>query len=356
VGLAIDDFGTGYSSLAYLRRLPVDALKIDRAFVQGLASSPEDGAIVEAVLTLARTLGLDVIAEGVETLAQLEALQQLGCPLGQGFYWAHPMPADEAIQLPPRAPGRTAGSSMNRADRGATSLAQVGDVLSILDHELRSPLSVISLVTDLLSEGEGGLAEQARRSEAIRRQVDVIASLLDSVSTARVVEQGLVRLDTRFLDFGEVVETVVADHAPLLARATPRVTIEGAVVVEADAARIQQLLGNLLSNADKFSPPGGRIDVVVTREEHDVILSVRDEGPGIDPAKVGTIFRKFGRADRGAAGMGLGLFIARGIALAHGGDLRYRPARGGGAEFQFILPAARAEKSADEPTPAPRLP
>ncbi|HEX2192908.1 MAG TPA: EAL domain-containing protein, partial [Acidimicrobiales bacterium] len=95
VGLAIDDFGTGYSSLSYLRRFPVDLLKIDRSFVAGMVHSPEDAAIVSHVIGLAHAFGLKVVAEGVETVHQLEELTRLGCDLAQGYNWRRPEPAAE---------------------------------------------------------------------------------------------------------------------------------------------------------------------------------------------------------------------------------------------------------------------
>jgi EAL domain-containing protein (putative c-di-GMP-specific phosphodiesterase class I) len=95
VRLAIDDFGTGYSSLAYLRRFPVEALKIDKSFIAGLGRDREDEAIVEMILSLARTLDLHVVAEGVETAEQLRRLDQLGCALVQGFHLGRPAPAED---------------------------------------------------------------------------------------------------------------------------------------------------------------------------------------------------------------------------------------------------------------------
>jgi diguanylate cyclase (GGDEF)-like protein/PAS domain S-box-containing protein len=108
VRIVIDDFGTGYSSLAYLRRLPVDGVKIDRSFVAGLGSSPEDSAIVRAVLGMASALGLATIAEGVETREQLAELTALGCGYAQGFYFARPEPRqsiDALLVQRPEWPG-----------------------------------------------------------------------------------------------------------------------------------------------------------------------------------------------------------------------------------------------------------
>ena len=94
VSLAIDDFGTGYSSLAYLKRFPVDKVKVDRAFVDGLLGDPEDAAIVAAVVNLAHNLDLRAVAEGVETAEQAARLRDLGCDLGQGFYFGAPGTAE----------------------------------------------------------------------------------------------------------------------------------------------------------------------------------------------------------------------------------------------------------------------
>ncbi|NJL46503.1 MAG: EAL domain-containing protein [Leptolyngbyaceae cyanobacterium SM2_5_2] len=97
--LAIDDFGTGYSSLSYLHRFPMDALKVDKSFVGRLEKSYEDRAIIHTILTLGQKLGLDVIAEGVETLEQVKLLRQEGCDYGQGYFFAKPLPAEAAQAL-----------------------------------------------------------------------------------------------------------------------------------------------------------------------------------------------------------------------------------------------------------------
>jgi diguanylate cyclase (GGDEF)-like protein/PAS domain S-box-containing protein len=99
VHLAIDDFGTGYSSLNYLKRFPVDALKVDRSFVDGLGRDPEDSAIVAAVVDLAHARGLSAIAEGVETKEQLKQVRRVGCDMAQGYYFARPQPADDLAEM-----------------------------------------------------------------------------------------------------------------------------------------------------------------------------------------------------------------------------------------------------------------
>jgi EAL domain-containing protein (putative c-di-GMP-specific phosphodiesterase class I) len=94
VRLAIDDFGTGYSSLSYLRRFPIDILKMDKTFVQGVGTTPSDDALAQAIIDLTHTLGLTVVAEGIERVEQRDQLRLLQCNMGQGYFFTRPLDAD----------------------------------------------------------------------------------------------------------------------------------------------------------------------------------------------------------------------------------------------------------------------
>lgn len=96
--IALDDFGTGYSSLSYLKSLPIDVLKIDRAFVQQMHNSAEDMALVETIVSLACNFKLGLVAEGIEAKSR-ETLQKLGCNVLQGYLYARPLPAEEVARF-----------------------------------------------------------------------------------------------------------------------------------------------------------------------------------------------------------------------------------------------------------------
>ena len=100
VRISLDDFGTGYCALGYLKRFPIDELKIDRSFVESMEADRRDASLVQAILALAQGLSLDVVAEGIETPGQQRLLKLLGCRLGQGYLFARPCPAAQVLLVP----------------------------------------------------------------------------------------------------------------------------------------------------------------------------------------------------------------------------------------------------------------
>ena len=135
--MAIDDFGTGFSSLAALKRLPVEVVKVDRSFVDGLGTDPEDSAIVASVLSLAHAMGLHVIAEGVETPLQASELVSLGCTVAQGFLWSPAVPAADVVRVAAELAGAGGHRAMHAPWRGERSfidemLHQIGIAKEVL--------------------------------------------------------------------------------------------------------------------------------------------------------------------------------------------------------------------------------
>jgi diguanylate cyclase (GGDEF)-like protein/PAS domain S-box-containing protein len=162
VRLAIDDFGTGQSSLAYLKQFPVHEVKVDGAFVQGVAESPVDSAIVRAVVDLANAIGIASVAEGVETESQAAELKTLGCQVGQGFYFSHPLCAEQFDELLARHFARPAAHpQMN----GGTwcEVAAPGSGLGISPDAMTADHNLWS------SAGNSAAEEHHDRDRAIRR-------------------------------------------------------------------------------------------------------------------------------------------------------------------------------------------
>ena len=217
------------------------------------------------------------------------------------------------------------------------------DFVSLVSHELRSPMAAVIGASQTLQQRWRELSPDQRGSflalisDETSRLADLIADVLD---TSRI-EAGTFTYRFDDLDLGEVAEEAVAaaaigqDEVPIHAKVhRPIPSLRG------DRTRLRQVLANLIENAVKWSDAGAAVDVEVYAVNGRVVVAVRDLGPGIPRDDHGVIFEKFGRAkgNAGRAGTGLGLFIARSIAEAHGGTVEVRSVPGEGATFTLVLP------------------
>jgi signal transduction histidine kinase len=237
--------------------------------------------------------------------------------------------------FPTHALGRAVSAPPDPESSGG--LAFDGDMVV---HELRTPLTVITGMLATLRDRMDVLPS-ATTSELIAaalRNATQMAELLQAVSDARRASHGQLSIAPEPTDIGALVTSAVSDLCAGHGWRPADVTAPTGVMAEVDPGRIRQVLANLLSNAYKFSPPGSPVRVTVVAADGRVEISVSDEGPGVPLERRGELFRKFARLGGDGAGMGLGLFISRAIARAHGGDLTLAGERG--STFTVALPLA----------------
>jgi signal transduction histidine kinase len=239
---------------------------------------------------------------------------------------------------------------IKEANRRLEELALLkADFTAIVAHELGGPLAAIRRLTELLS-AEGSNPEiRSYATAAIESEINALDALIADVQASSAVERDDFRVELRPVPLSELLadaktfsHTLPANH-PVDFVFNSNLELYERVV--ADPERIGQVLRNLLSNAAKYSPEGVPIELRVERELGHVRLEVADHGPGIYPEDVVRIFEKFGRGrDRDGkkiAGVGLGLYLSRGIVRAHGGDITVSSVPGEGAVFGFELEVAR---------------
>ena len=226
------------------------------------------------------------------------------------------------------------------------------DFIAMLSHELRNPLSAIRSGLFLLSRAQPGAALAQRASSIVDRQVQQLARLVDDLLDVSRITQHKIQLRRAPVDLGALVRAAIDDHASLFDSRGVRLELQlagGPLIVDGDAARLVQVLGNLLQNAVKFTPAGGRTTVTLERAQDgtSAVLRVADTGVGIEPALFPRMFEPFTQADRTLArsggGLGLGLALVRGLVELHGGTVSVHSAGAGqGTEFVVRLPLAAA--------------
>jgi two-component system phosphate regulon sensor histidine kinase PhoR len=219
-----------------------------------------------------------------------------------------------------------------------------------ISHELRTPLANVRLLTESLTIETAPLELPERVRESIRKidvESEALAQMVNELLDLSRIEQGTARLRMEDVDLGVVVRGVIERLRLFAERQGVRVVAKlpaDLSHVRGDDERLGQLFLNLLHNAVKFSPPGGTVRVSGTRDGDNVLVSIRDEGPGIPPGDLERVFERFYKVDkarvRGRGGTGLGLAIARHIAETHGGRIWAKNNGGMGAVFTVALPVA----------------
>jgi signal transduction histidine kinase len=237
---------------------------------------------------------------------------------------------------------RAARENAERADRAKD------EFIAMISHELRTPLNAILGWMQMLRQGAIAGEAQAKATDAVARNAGVLSRLIeDLLDTSRIVT-GHLELSRAPLDIRAIVQAAVESVMPAAKSRGVHVGLAAGPAlptVSGDGQRIQQIVWNLVSNAIKFSPAGAHVEVRVSTAPGTVVISVRDEGQGIDPAFLPHVFDRFRQAEgtrtRGGGGLGLGLFIAKTLTDLHGGSIRaHSDGPGRGALFEVALPVA----------------
>ena len=250
---------------------------------------------------------------------------------------------------------------MGRAELQAQQRAVHGrdQFLAMLGHELRNPLSAIALANSLDSDPRVG-----HRQEVIARQVHHLMRLVDDLLDVSRVTSGKIQLKRELVDLCQVVESSLASTRPVIAAqqlelfvslppATPPLIVDG------DPVRLEQIVVNLLSNAAKYTPAHGKIELAVKRVDHHAVLEVRDDGVGIAPEMLDRVFDLFvqvdGSLDRSQGGLGIGLTLVRNLIEMHGGSVAAKSdGLGKGSAFELRLPLT-APRAIATPQPQPAV-
>jgi signal transduction histidine kinase len=222
-----------------------------------------------------------------------------------------------------------------------------GEFLAVMAHELRNFLAPVVGAVRVLRIGGVRPPEAERCLEMAERQAQNMARLINDLLDAARIEQGKLRLCKRPVDLAETVRQAVEAALPLMKARGHALTLDlppGPLRLEADATRLEQILLNLLTNAARYTDPGGRITVRVEQAPGEAVLRVRDTGVGISAEKLPHVFDLFEQAEVSTPeGLGVGLNLVRGLARLHGGDATAQSdGPGHGSEFLVRLPLTEA--------------
>ncbi len=334
----------------------------------------DDGSAAEWLAPLVPS-ALALIGDGSTAHSLADGLRSLGLEPAPGLTEAllHELERHGLVRV---ASGRGPGAVRVRTTLGEALLAKSvagsevraalvdlevlrSDLLATISHELRTPLTAIRTSISLLLDptSEPTFEQQRTLLETVARNADRMQRLIADVLDLTRFRAGQIGLQRRTFDAAGLGADVAAALAALIERAGQSVRLRAPaapVPVYGDRPRLEQALLNLLSNAQKFSPPGAEIELVTATDGTIVRWQVIDRGPGIPDEHRARLFERFfvGRTDRGdgRGSTGLGLPIARAIAQAHGGEIEVESTVGVGSTFTLAIPAqATADEGRDEP-------
>ena len=219
------------------------------------------------------------------------------------------------------------------------------EFLAMLGHELRNPMAAISSALELMQAREGDASVAVRARAIIDRQAQQLSRLIDDLLDVARVTRGKIVLRAQAVDVRDITRRAIETARPLLTGKNHELHVpDGAAAwANADPTRLEQMITNLLTNAAKYTDPGGQIAVAVEREGTDVVVRVSDSGIGIAPEMLSRVFEPFFQVsqalERSQGGMGMGLTLVRHLAVLHGGRAEARSEVGKGSEFSIRLPA-----------------
>jgi signal transduction histidine kinase len=232
------------------------------------------------------------------------------------------------------------------------------EFLAMLGHELRNPMAAIAGALEVMRQAHDASAA-ARARVIIDRQTGQLARLVDDLLDVSRVSQGKIVLQSAIVNVATIVQNAVETTRSITSARGHRVAlnVDPGLFVTGDAARLEQIVTNLLTNAARYTDPGGDIRITERREGRDIAITVEDNGIGIPPEMLSRIFDPFVQVtpalDRPAGGLGIGLTLVKRLTELHQGRVEARSERGRGSTFTIFLPATAAPESAEDAAAAP---
>ena len=362
-GYRVAEAETGFDALRLAGELKPDLVVLDVKLpdllgyevCRRLKSGPETAGI-----PIIQTSATFVTGEG----------KARGLDAGADAYLVQPLEAIELLAMVRSLLRlrRTQGELRERARLLVAADERKDEFLAMLAHELRNPLSAILVATNLLEDEQTDMAQMRRFGATIGRQARHLGRLVDDLLDISRITSGKIQLATRPLDLGKLVRSVVDGRQASIDKDRHRLTVtlpRDPVWVEGDETRLEQVLGNLLGNALKYTPGGGHIAIVVEARDdqgkRSAVFRIRDDGAGIAPENLSAVWELFFQEDtslaRSQSGLGIGLTMVRRLIEMHGGEVAVTSAGvGAGAEFRFELAAIAAAVPAEEPPPSTATP